>query len=140
LSDDITINPAIPSSGIDWSAESVPFAVRPGVSRALLCGYQRYIIDDAAWFQLPVRVVAQACRAVLRTVTRPRKLRIRCNVSGRLTVRLRRAGRTRAQPIRISAKDGTGAIDTHRLPRGSYRVTVLAGDSQVGRPMRIRIR
>lgn len=140
LSDDITINPAIPSSGIDWSAESVPFAVRPGVSRALLCGYQRYIIDDVAWFQLPVRVVAQACRAVRRAVTRPRKLRIRCNVSGRLTVRLRRAGRTRAQPIRISPKNGTGAIDTRRLPRGSYRVTVLAGNTQVGRPLRIRIR
>jgi hypothetical protein len=31
LSDDITVNPAIPSSGIDWSIESVPFAIRPGV-------------------------------------------------------------------------------------------------------------
>jgi hypothetical protein len=140
LSDDVTINPAIPSSGIDWSIESVPFAVRPGVSSALLCGYQRYIIDDVAWFQLPVRVVAQACRAVRRTVTRPRKLRVRCNVSGRLTLRLRRAGRTRTQTIRISPEDGIGATATRRLPRGSYRVTVLAGESQVGQPMRIRIR
>jgi hypothetical protein len=140
LSDDITINPAIPRSGIDWSAESVPFAVRPGVSRVLLCGYQRYIIDDVAWFQLPLRVVAQACRAVRRTVTRPRKLRLRCNVSGQLTLRLRRAGRIRTQPIRISSEDGTGAIATSRLPRGSYRVTVLAGNRQMGRPLRIRIR
>jgi len=33
-----------------------------------------------------------------------------------------------------------GAIGTHTVLRGSYRVTVLAGDSPVGRPMRIRIR
>jgi hypothetical protein len=140
VSDDITINPAIPGSGIDWSTPSVPFAVRPGVSRVLLCGYQRYIIDDVAWFQLPVRVVAPACRAVRRSVTRPGKLRLRCNVSGRLTLRLRRGGRTRTLPVRISPQDGRGAIATRRLARGSYRVTVLAGSSRLGRPFRIRIR
>jgi hypothetical protein len=41
LSDDITINPAIPSSAIDWSAKSVPFAVRSGVGATAAMQRQR---------------------------------------------------------------------------------------------------
>jgi hypothetical protein len=60
--------------------------VRLGVSRVLLCGYRRCIIDGVACYQLPAR---------------------------------------ERSPL---------------APRGGYRVTVLGGDSQLGRPMRIRIR
>jgi hypothetical protein len=136
---DLHVNPAPPASGIDWSGESVPFSVKLGLDRVLLCGFQRYIIDDVAGFQLPVRVQQPRCRATRRTVRRGRKLRLMCNVSGDVRVRFRGA-RSRTVPARLSSRDGTGAVSTRRLARGSYRVTVRAGELRLGPPFRIRVR
>jgi hypothetical protein len=136
---DLHVNPSPPASGIDWSGESVPFSVKPGLDRVLLCGFQRYIIDDVAGFQLPVRVEQPRCRATRRTVRRGRKLRLRCNVSGDVRVRFRGA-RSRTVPARLSSRDGTGSVSTRRLGRGRYRVTVWVGEVRLGRPFTIRVR
>ena len=136
---DLHVNPAAPAPGTDWAGESVPFSVRPGVDRVLLCGYQRYIIDDVAGFQLPVRVEQPRCRAKRKTVRRGRKLALDCNVSGPAKVRFRGA-RSRTESVRLSSKDGSGAVTTRRLGRGRYRVIVWAGELRLGRPFKIRVR
>jgi hypothetical protein len=140
LSDDFTINPSPPSTGIDWAIDSVPFAIRPGIERVLLCGYQRYVIDDVAWFQLPVRIAQPACRALRGSVTRPARLRLRCNVSGRATVILRRAGKARVVSTRISSRDGGATVPTRRLGRGTYSVSVRIGQLALGGSFRVRVR
>jgi hypothetical protein len=136
---DLHVNPAPPASGIDWSGESVPFSVNPGLDRVLLCGFQRYIIDDVAGFQLPVRVEQPRCRPTRKTVRQGRKLRLRCNVSGAVRVRFRGV-RSRTLAARVSREDGTGAVSTRRVARGRYRVTVWAGELRLGRPFAIRVR
>jgi hypothetical protein len=136
---DLHINPAPPATGIDWSGESLPFVVEPGVENVLLCGFQRYVIDDAAGFQLPVRIAQPSCRARRSTVRRGRPLALRCNVSGAVTVRFRGA-RSRTLRTRLSTENGTGTIPTRRLRPGRYRVTVTAGELRLGRPFRIRVR
>jgi hypothetical protein len=133
------VNPAPPASGIDWSGESVPFSAKPGLDRVLLCGFQRYITDDVAGFQLPVRVEQPTCTAARSTIKRGRRLALKCNVSGAVTVRFRGPRRRTAQG-KLSTKDGTGAVSTRGLERGRYRVTVFADELRLGRPLRIRVR
>jgi hypothetical protein len=103
---DLHVNPAAPASGIDWAGDSVPFAVKPGLDRVLLCGFQRYIIDDVAGFQLPVRVEQPRCRAKRSAIRRKRGLALECNVSGPATVRFR-GPRSRTVAVRLSTEDGT---------------------------------
>jgi hypothetical protein len=86
-----------------------------------------------------VSVEQPACRAARGAVRRGRRLRLRCNVSGPVTVRFRGA-RKRDLPAELSTKDGSGSVATRRLARGRYRVTVWAGELQLGRPFRIRVR
>jgi hypothetical protein len=136
---DLQVNPAPPASGIDWSGESVPFSVKPGLDRVLLCAYQRYIIDDAAGFQLPVRVEQPRCRPARATVKRGRRLALKCNVSGAASVRFR-GPRSRTITTRLSTEDGSGAVATRSLKRGRYRVIVFSGEQQLGEPFRVRIR
>jgi hypothetical protein len=136
---DLNINPRPPAAGVDWSGESLPFSIKPGLDRVVLCGYQRYIIDDVAGFQLPVRVEQPRCRAARRSVRRGRKLALKCNVSGPITVRFR-GRRSRTVDGRLSAKDGSGAVSTRGMRRGRYRVTVVARELQLGRAFRIRVR
>jgi hypothetical protein len=137
---DLHVNPTPPASGVDWSGESVPFSIKPGLGdRVLLCGFQRYIIDDVAGFQLPVRVEQPSCKAKRSTVRRGRRLALKCNVSGAITVRFRGA-RSRTAKGKLSAKDGTGAVSTRGLERGRYRVTVFAGQLRLGRTFTIRLR
>jgi hypothetical protein len=139
MQDNLHVNPSPPASGIDWSGESVPFSVRLGLDRVLLCGYQRYVIDDAAGFQLPVRVEQPACRPARKAVRRGRKLLLRCNVGGQVKVRFR-GPRSRTVTTRLSMKDGTASITTRRFARGSYRVTVWAGKVRLGTPFKVRVR
>jgi hypothetical protein len=139
MQDDLHVNPAPPASGIDWSGESVPFSVELGLDRVLLCGYQRYVIDDVAGFQLPVRVEQPACRPARKAVRRGRRLPLKCNVSGAVKVRFRGV-RSRTVTARMSRKDGTGSVATRRLTRGTYRVTVWAGELRLGRAFKIRVR
>jgi hypothetical protein len=136
---DLHVNPAPPASGVDWSGESVPFSVRPGLDRVLLCGFQRYIIDDVAGFQLPVEVEQPRCRPARATVKRGRRLALKCNVSGAASVRFR-GPRSRTVTTRLSTKEGSGAVATRGLKRGRYRVTVWSGETKLGKPFRVRIR
>jgi hypothetical protein len=136
---DLHVNPSPPASGVDWTGESVPFSVKPGLDRVLLCGFQRYIIDDVAGFQLPVDVEQPRCRAKRATVKRGRRLALKCNVSGAASVRFRGA-RSRTVTTRLSKKDGSGAVSTRGLRRGRYRVTVRAGELKLGKSFRVRIR
>jgi hypothetical protein len=117
----------------------VPFSVKPGLDRVLLCAYQRYIIDDASGFQLPVRVEQPRCRPARATVKRGRRLALKCNVSGAASVRFR-GPRSRTITTRLSTKDGSGAVATRSLKRGRYRVIVFSGEQQLGEPFRVRIR
>jgi hypothetical protein len=133
------LNPAPPATGVDWTGESLPFVIKPGLDRVLLCGFQRYVIDDAAGYQLPVRVEQPACRAARGSVRRGRPLRLRCNVSGRVTVRFR-GPRRRDLPARLRTEDGSGTVATRRLARGRYRVTVWAGELRLGRTIWVRVR
>jgi hypothetical protein len=135
---DLHVNPTPPASGTDWSGESVPFSIKPGLDRVLLCGFERYIIDDVAGFQLPVKVEQPSCRAKRKTVRRGRKLPLDCNVSGPVTVRFRGA-RSRNASTRLSAEDGSGAVSTRGLRRGRYRVTVWAGELKLGAAFKVRV-
>jgi hypothetical protein len=136
---DLNINPAPPASGIDWSGESLPFSVKPGLDRVLLCGYQRYIIDDVAGFQLPLKVEQPSCKAARSTVRRGRRLALKCNVSGAVTVRFR-GPRSRTAQGKLSTEDGSGGVSTRGLKRGRYRVTVFSGELQLGKTFRVRVR
>jgi hypothetical protein len=136
---DLQINPAPPASGIDWSGESVPFAIKPGLDRVLLCGYQRYIIDDVAGFQLPVEVEQPSCKPARSSVRRGRKLTLKCNVRGAATLRFR-GPRSRTAQAKVSDKDGSGTVSTRGLKRGRYRVTVFFGELQLEKTFRIRVR
>jgi hypothetical protein len=135
VSDTIRLNPDPPSSGVDWSIDSLPFVISPGVENLLLCGYQRYVIDDAAWFQLPVKVEAPACTLQPR---RGRRLRVRCNARGRMTLRFTRP-RARARTITATVgESGTQTISTRRLRPGVYRVRITSGGLDLG-TRRLRI-
>jgi hypothetical protein len=137
MQDDISILPAPPASGIDWSTASLPFVVEPGLDNVILCAYQRYIIDDVAWYQLPLKVAQPRCRARESTVRR--RLRLKCNVSGAVVVRFR-GPRSRIARTKLSTKDGTGSVSTRGLRPGRYRVTVTAGELRLGGSFRIRVR
>lgn len=126
------------TSDVDWATRSTPFVVRPGVHKILLCAYQRFIIDDVASYQLPVRVNQPSCRPKRRTVRRT--LRLDCNVSGRVKVRFSGRGTRRVVPARLSPKNGNGKASTRRLRPGRYRVTVRAGKMKLGRAFTIRVR
>jgi hypothetical protein len=133
------INPKPPASGVDWAGESVPFSVKPGLERVLLCAYQRYVTDDVASYQLPVRVEQPRCRPARRTVKRGRELALKCNVSGPITVRFRGPSSRTAQG-RLSTEDGTGTVSTRRLKRGRYRVSVASRDLRLGPSFKLRVR
>ena len=92
----------------------------------LLCAYQRYIIDDVAGFQLPVRVEQPSCKAASSSVRRGRKLALKCNVSGAITVRFR-GPRSRTAQGRLSTRDGSGAVSTRGLQRGRYGFVPIRG-------------
>jgi hypothetical protein len=136
LADDLRINPSPPSTGIDWSAESLPFVITPGVRNLLLCAFQRYVTDDVAWYQLPVRVQDPSCTVQPRS---GRKLRLECNVSGKMTLRFKRSGARQRTITATIGSSGTTTVSARKLRQGRYRVTVITGALELGR-QRIRIR
>lgn len=141
LNDNFYVNPGPPNPTIDWSIDSLPFIVTPGVTHALLCFYQRYIIDDVAWYQLPVTVDQPACRVGRGSVRRGSKLPITCNFFGNLTVRFRSGSRTRRTTAKIDGR-GRGRVSTAGLRPGSYRVSLSVGKMAVAvskhRTIRVR--
>jgi hypothetical protein len=140
LDGDLMVNPAPPATGVDWSGESLPFVITPGVRNLLLCGFQRYIIDDVAWFALPVRVRQPSCRLLTPRVRHGRKARVKCNASGDMTARVRRrGGRPRTIAFKVGT-NGTGRLPTARLRRGTHRVTIMAGGWQMGASRRLVVR
>lgn len=141
LSDNVNLTPNVPASGIDWSYDSILFVVTPGVSHVVLCGYQRFIVDDAAWYQLPVNVQQPTCALTRASVRRGTALGIRCNFHGSLTVRLSGA-RKRTMAVTIGS-GGTGKLSTRTLRRGRYRVSSLNAGTlkvRVGKPSTFRVR
>jgi hypothetical protein len=86
-----------------------------------------------------VDVEQPRCRPERATVKRGRRLALECNVSGAASVRFR-GPRSRTVTTKLSTKDGSGAVPTRGLKRGRYRVTVFAGELQLGKPFRVRIR
>jgi hypothetical protein len=141
LDDDFSVRPAPPNPGIDWSIDSLPFVVTPGVSHVLLCGYQRYVTDDVAWYQLPVTVSQPTCSLASAVVRRGRAIPISCNFTGAVSVRFRRGGRARAKAARVGA-GGKGRVSTAGLARGSYRVSIVSGrvSVRVAKRRTVRVR
>lgn len=136
----LKVSPAPPASGTDWKGESVPFAVKPGLgNRVLLCAYQRNIIDDVASYQLSVPVEQPRCRPTRSTVRKGRQLALRCNVSGKASVRFS-GPRKRTVSTRISTKNGRAKVSTKALRSGRYRVTVTTGGLQLERPFTVVVR
>jgi hypothetical protein len=135
------LNPTPPAPGLDWAGDSLPFVISPGVSSVLLCGYVRFIIDDVAWFQLPVRVRRWPCRLSPGRVRPGAGLRLTCvGLTGRVQVRFTRRG---APPRTIGAKvgaTGSARIPTPPLRRATYQATVLAGGAQLSARTRVRVR
>jgi hypothetical protein len=140
LNGDLVVNPSPPAQSIDWAGESLPFVITPGVSRVLLCGYMRYVIDDAAWFQLPVAVRRFPCRLGPTTVRRGRGLRLSCVGGLNGSVRVRFARRGRGRTVGATIRDDTALVRTGRLARGVYRVTVLTRGVPLSPGTRVRIR
>lgn len=129
-----------PSLTVDWAGDATPFAVRAGVRRVLLCAYQRYVIDDVAWYQLPVDVRQPSCRPAGSSVRRGAKLRLACDVSGPAELRFTRAGAgTRTLTAQLSTADGRGSVATGTLRPGRYRVSVTSNDVPLG-SFRVRVR
>jgi hypothetical protein len=126
LDDDFSVRPSPPNPGIDWAIDSLPFVVTPGVSHVLLCGYQRYVTDDVAWYQLPVTVAQPTCSLSRSAVRRGRALSIACNFTGSLNVRLRRGSRARAKVVKLGAT-GKGRLSTASLGPGRYSVSMTSG-------------
>jgi hypothetical protein len=126
LDDDFNVRPSPPNPGIDWAIDSLPFVVSPGVSHVLLCGYQRYITDDVAWYQLPVNVAQPTCSFARAVVRRGRALSISCNFTGSLKVSFRRGSRARAKVVKLGGT-GKGRVSTASLSAGRYSVSMTSG-------------
>ncbi len=98
-----------------------------------------HVIDDVASYQLRADIQQPRCRPVRSSVRRGTKLRLRCNVSGRASVRFR-GDRSRTLRTRLSSANGNGTVSTRGLRPGRYRVTVRADDLQLGRSFTVRVR
>jgi hypothetical protein len=137
---DLAISPAPPASGIDWSGETVPFSIKPGLgSKVLLCAYQRYIIDDVATYQLPVRVEQPRCAPKAHAIRRGAKLVLRCNLSGPIRVRFR-GPTSRTVKGKVDKKTGLARVPTGGLRPGSYKVDATVGELGAGSGMKLRVR
>jgi hypothetical protein len=126
-------------SPVDWATDSPPFVVRPGLSRALLCAYTRYVIDDVAGYSLSVPVVQPRCRLTKATISHGRAARVTCNVDGTITARVAGAGRTRTLTFTAAKSTHRGTLATRTLKRGRYRVTFSRSGVPLG-TARLRVR
>lgn len=140
MQDALRISPSPPASGIDWATDqTTPFAVKLGLDTVLLCGYQRYVTDDVAWFQLPMKVEQPSCRATRSSVRKGTALRLKCNVSGKVSVRFK-GSRSKTVSGTLSTKDGSGKISTRSVRTGRYRVTVTSNGVKLGKTFALRVR
>ncbi len=133
VQDNQGVVPSPPAPTLDWSGESLPFSVRLGLDRVLLCAYVRYVTDDVASYALQVPVVAPACRPKATKVRRGRSLAIRCNLAGTVKVKASRSGRkARTLTVRAAAGTGAAALSTRTLAKGSYRLSFSSGALSLG--------
>lgn len=132
LEGDLSLSPPPGMTTTDWAGDSLPFSVKLGVRRVMLCAYQRFIIDDVASYALSVPVAQPRCKLARRSVRRGRKLRVECNVSGELRARFRGPGRARTITGRVSTKNGKGTLRTRSLRPGRYRVTFSSNETPLG--------
>jgi hypothetical protein len=139
LDGDLNVNPAPPANTIDWAGDALPFAIKPGVDRVLLCAYQRYVIDDAAYYQLPVRVEQPACRLKPASVKRGESLMATCNFRGELRIQFKGDGGRKRTATATADERGRARVPTRKLAEGVYRVTITTTDLRVAK-QRIRVR
>jgi hypothetical protein len=132
------VAPNPPNQGLDWSGDSLAFALKPGSSHVVLCGYQRFIIDDVAYYELPVKVEQPTCKPTHATIRRGAKLPLECNVKGSATVVFTGAEK-RTVKVTISTT-GDAKVSTGSLKAGRYHVTVVSNGVQLGKPRAVRIR
>lgn len=138
VDEDQQINAQPPGNTIDWADDSLPLTVRPGVRRVVVCAYVRYIIDDVAYSELPVRIEQPRCRILPRTVRRGRRAALRCNVKGRITARLSHCHKRERQTLRVN-RHGRGRLPTRRLGPGRWTARFSAAGWRLGRD-RVRVR
>jgi hypothetical protein len=139
VDDSLQINPDPARQELDWSGDATPFSVRPGVRRVVVCAYQRYVIDDVASYQLPVRIEQPACRLLPGAARRGRPIAARCNVSGLIEARFSRAGQ-RARTVRFRVgRSGRATVVSRTLAAGRWRVAFRSRDVPLGRDA-IRLR
>jgi hypothetical protein len=133
VQDNQRIDPAPPAPTLDWSGDSLKFAVRLGARSVLLCVYARYVTDDVASYALQVPVAAPRCRPKATRVRRGRALAVSCNVAGTISVKATRRG-ARARTLTMRAATGTGAarLSTRTLAKGSYTLAFSTGGVAVG--------
>jgi hypothetical protein len=113
--------------------------VTPGVSHVLLCGYQRYVTDDVAWYQLPVTVAQPTCSLAHTAVRHGRSIAVSCNFTGRVTVRFRRGSWSRSEVVTLGS-EGAGRVSTRSLSPGGYTVSMKSGGLSVRVANRMTIR
>lgn len=122
VDESLRVSPDPARQELDWAGDATPFVVRPGVRRVLVCAYQRYVIDDVASYQLPVRIEQPACRLLPGAARRGRALAVRCNVSGPIEARFTRAGqRPRTVRFRVG-RSGRATVASRALAAGRWRV------------------
>lgn len=139
VDESLRINPDPARQELDWSGDATPFAVRPGVRRVLVCAYQRYVIDDVASYQLPLRIEQPSCRLLPGAVRRGRAIAVRCNVSGPIEARLARVG-SRARTVRFRVgRSGRATVASRALAAGRWRVGFSSRGLALGRDA-IRLR
>jgi hypothetical protein len=83
----MSLEPPPGMTAMDWAGDSLPFSVKLGVRRVLLCAYQRFIVDDVASYALSEPVEQPRCTVARRAVRPGRTLRVKCNVSGEMRAR-----------------------------------------------------
>jgi hypothetical protein len=139
VQDNLNVSPTPPEAESDWSGESLPFAVKPGLTKVLLCAYVRYITDDVASYGLEVPVTAPRCKPKTTKIRRGRALALSCNLSGTVTVKATRSGR-KARTLTVKAASGTGAakLSTRTLAKGSYTLRFSSGKLALG-SARVRV-
>jgi hypothetical protein len=137
---DQSLSPPPGMTATDWAGDSLPFSVKLGVRRVLLCAYQRFIIDDVASYALSVPVEPPGCTLATRSIRRGSKLRVECNVSGALRARFKGRGRVRTLSGKLSTKNGKGTIRTRLLRPGRYRVSFSSNGTPLKGGTTVRIR
>jgi hypothetical protein len=133
MSSSINIAPTPPSPIRDWTATSILFSIKPGVSHVTLCAYQRYVTDDVAAYGVKLNVAQPRCAFTKSKVKRGSSATFKCNAWGRMTLKMKRkGGGTTTKTVTVPTGKSTAKFSTKSLGRGSYTVAFSAGSLSLG--------